>query len=184
MLLNITGNADWRVYSYEGRKTLFRLLSIAKEIREQHEGAMDWLRGAATAFEERLVLDEFLPPEKKSVLLDSANSMIEDMERNNVDAHNLTLRDLGLYARPSQCLNMLTMHSAKGREFDAVAIVDLHDGKVPHFRATSPEEQAEARRLLYVAVTRARKVVMYFTDSSHHRNQPSPLLLSDGLGLL
>lgn len=183
MLLNITGSADWRVYSYEGRKTLFRLLGIAKVSRQQNEGAATWLRTVAEAFSERLVQDEFLPADKGHVLVESANCMIDDMVRNKVDVSNLTITDLGLFAQPSRCLNMLTMHSAKGREFDAVAIVDLHDGKVPDFRSTTDEEKAEARRLLYVGVTRSRKVLMYFTDSSDHRNRPSPLLGRDGLRL-
>jgi DNA helicase-2/ATP-dependent DNA helicase PcrA len=183
MLLNINGTTDWRVYSYEGRKTLFRLLGIAKEARQINEGAASWLRFVAQAFSDRLIRDEFLPADKGNVLVDSANCMIEDMVRNKVDVPNFTITDLGLFAQPSRCLNMLTMHSAKGREFDAVAIVDLHDGKVPDFRSTSDEEKAEARRLLYVGVTRSRKVLMYFTDSSDRRNRPSPLLGSDGLRL-
>ena len=145
---------------------------------------MNWLREAGSRLAERLVVDEFLPPEKSNVLLDSANSMIADMDRNKVDVQNLAVNDLGLYARPSQCLNMLTMHSAKGREFDAVAIVDLHDGKVPDFRAITAEEHAEARRLLYVGVTRARKLLMYITDSSDRRNRPSPFLGKNALDLL
>ncbi len=183
MLLNITGTADWRVYSYEGRKTLFRLLQIAKKARKQHEGAAEWLQNVAQALSQRLVQDEFLPPDKVTVLVESAKSMIDDMVRNNVDVPNLTIHDLGLYAQPKRCLNMLTMHSAKGREFDAVAIVDLHDGRVPNFRSRSDEEIAESRRLLYVGVTRARKLLMYFTDSSDSRNKPSPFLGSNGLGL-
>lgn len=183
MLLNITGTADWRVYSYEGRKTLFHLLGIAKEARQRNEGAATWLRSVAQAFSDRLIRDEFLPADKGNVLVDSANCMIDDMVRNKVDVPNFAISDLGLFAQPSRCLNMLTMHSAKGREFDAVAIVDLHDGKVPDFRSTTDEDKAEARRLLYVGVTRSRKVLMYFTDSSDRRNRPSPLLGSDGLRL-
>lgn len=184
MLLNITGVADWRVYSYEGRKTLFRLLESAKRARSQNEGAVDWLRAVALAFSERLVVDEFLPHDKVHVLLDSAEGMVSDMIRNKVDVTNLLTNDLGLYAQPQRCLHMLTLHSSKGREFDAVAIVDLHEGRVPDFRAKTQEEFEEARRLLYVGVTRSRKLLMYFTDSSNHRNSPSPLLGRDGLGLV
>lgn len=183
MLLNITGSADWRIYSYEGRKTLFRLIGIAKKARQQHEGAASWLRSVAQTFTDRLISDEFLPDDKSHILLESANSMIDDMVRNKVDVPNLTITDLGLFAQPSRCLNLITLHSAKGSEFDAVAIVDLHEGKIPNFRSTTYEEKAEARRLLYVGVTRARKVLMYFTDSSNYRNRPSSLLGIDGLRL-
>jgi DNA helicase-2/ATP-dependent DNA helicase PcrA len=184
MLLNITGSAEWRVYSYDGRKTLFRLLTVAKDIRHEFEGAVNWLRAAAQAFADILVDAELLPSDKREVLPASAESMVEDMRRNKVDLRNLAVNDLGLYARPSDCLNLMTLHSAKGREFDAVAIVDLHDGKVPDFRAKTVAEKAEARRLVYVGITRARKLLMYFTDSSDDRNRPSPLLGDGGLGLL
>lgn len=184
LILNITGVADWRVYSYEGRKTLFRLLEAAKSAKAIHEGAIEWLRAVALAFSERLVAAEFLPHDKIQTLLDSAEGMISDMNRNKVDVSNLLTSDLGVYAQPQRCLHMLTLHSSKGREFDAVAIVDVHEGKVPDFRSQTNEEVAEARRLLYVGVTRARKLLMYFTDNSNFRNRPSRFLGSGGLELL
>jgi DNA helicase-2/ATP-dependent DNA helicase PcrA len=107
--------------------------------------------------------------------------MILDMERNGVDIQNLCISDLGLYARPRECLQLVTMHSSKGREYDAVAIIDLHEGRVPHFSCNTQEQCDEARRQLYVAITRARKLLMYFTDSSHGRNRPSRFLLDMGL---
>jgi DNA helicase-2/ATP-dependent DNA helicase PcrA len=73
------------------------------------------------------------------------------------------------------------MHKAKGREFDAVAIVDLHDGKVPHFSIETTEEFDEARRLLYVSMTRARRILMWITDQEHWKNTPSPFLCELGL---
>ncbi len=184
MLLNINGSPDWRVYSYEGKKTLFRLLGQAKTIRRTHEVAAEWLVAAAERFTDVLLEDEFLTPAVSGVLVESAKTMIEDMIRNKADVANFSTSDLGMYAQPAQCLQLITLHSAKGREFDAVAVVDLHDDKVPHFSVTEEEEIAEARRLLYVAVTRARKLLMYFTDASHYRNSPSRFLGSEGLGLI
>ncbi|MCK4463193.1 MAG: ATP-dependent helicase, partial [Candidatus Omnitrophica bacterium] len=96
----------------------------------------------------------------------------------------LQVRDLSIYARPKNCLNLLTMHGSKGREFDAVAIVDLHDGKVPDFRAiraANEREIEEDKRQLYVAITRPRKVLMCFTDNSNDRNRPSRFLCEMGV---
>jgi DNA helicase-2/ATP-dependent DNA helicase PcrA len=58
-------------------------------------------------------------------------------------------------------VSLMTLHAAKGLEFDAVAIAGMEDSVFPHSRAlaymASPEEMAEERRLCYVGFTRARK---------------------------
>lgn len=54
-------------------------------------------------------------------------------------------------------VTLATIHSAKGLEWDAVAVVGVHEGTLPFVLATKPHEIAEERRLLYVAVTRARE---------------------------
>jgi DNA helicase II / ATP-dependent DNA helicase PcrA len=55
-------------------------------------------------------------------------------------------------------LVLSTIHSAKGQEWDAVFILNAADGCIPSDMATgSPDQIEEERRLLYVAMTRARR---------------------------
>jgi len=54
-------------------------------------------------------------------------------------------------------VTLMTVHMAKGLEFPAVFVVGLEDGVFPHMRAlTNPSDVEEERRLLYVAMTRAK----------------------------
>jgi DNA helicase II / ATP-dependent DNA helicase PcrA len=55
-------------------------------------------------------------------------------------------------------LQLMTVHSAKGLEFDAVFITGLEEGLFPHENSMSDHDGLEEeRRLMYVAITRARK---------------------------
>ncbi|MDP6782475.1 MAG: UvrD-helicase domain-containing protein, partial [Dehalococcoidia bacterium] len=54
-------------------------------------------------------------------------------------------------------VTLITLHQAKGLEYDVVFIVGAEDGVLPHFRSfPDPDQMEEERRLCYVGVTRAR----------------------------
>ena len=61
------------------------------------------------------------------------------------------------HAPDAEAVMLATIHAAKGLEWDAVFIVGLVEGSLPLVHAVTPEEIEEERRLLYVAVTRARR---------------------------
>lgn len=73
-----------------------------------------------------------------------------------LDAASL-LTDADSIQTPLPCL-LMTIHAAKGLEFDAVFLPGLEEGLFPHVRATGDQRALEEeRRLFYVALTRARK---------------------------
>ena len=54
-------------------------------------------------------------------------------------------------------VTVLTMHGAKGLEYNCVFIPDANDGVTPHNKAVLDDDIEEERRMFYVAMTRARK---------------------------
>jgi DNA helicase-2/ATP-dependent DNA helicase PcrA len=82
-------------------------------------------------------------------------------------------------------VNLMTIHSAKGLEFDVVFVAGCEDGIIPHARSLEEGEGnlEEERRLFYVAVTRARRRLL-ISSCLRRRKQnqtvdcvPSPFLL-------
>jgi DNA helicase-2/ATP-dependent DNA helicase PcrA len=68
--------------------------------------------------------------------------------------------------------SIMTIHSAKGLEFDAILVCGLNEGLFPSRRCESPEEMEEERRLLYVAVTRARHRLRLAGADSYTKGAP------------
>ncbi len=68
--------------------------------------------------------------------------------------------------KTKQGVHLMTLHQAKGLEFDYVFIVGLEEGTLPHSRALLDiHELEEERRLFYVGVTRAKKK-LYITHAT------------------
>ena len=66
-------------------------------------------------------------------------------------------------------VTLMTVHSAKGLEFPVVFLVGLEDGIFPHARSMNDaQELEEERRLCYVAITRAERV-LYITHAMRRR---------------
>ncbi len=75
-----------------------------------------------------------------------------------LDPPEATGAESGVPYRDEDYLILSTIHSAKGQEWEAVYLLNLADGAIPSDLATgTPEEVEEERRLLYVAMTRARR---------------------------
>ena len=66
--------------------------------------------------------------------------------------------DVDTYDQDSDALTLMTMHSAKGLEFEVVFVVGMEETLFPHTRALyDASEMEEERRLCYVAMTRAKQ---------------------------
>jgi ATP-dependent DNA helicase UvrD/PcrA len=67
------------------------------------------------------------------------------------------------------CVQLMTMHSAKGLEFPQVFLCGMEDGLFPHQRSIAdPQGLEEERRLCYVGITRAKEL-LYITHAEQRR---------------
>ncbi|WP_026930968.1 DNA helicase PcrA [Glycomyces tenuis] len=120
----------------EGRvENLQELVAVAHEFTEQV------VRGAADAVDEEPDMAADVASFLEHVALVSDADSIPDPE-----------------AGDGGVVTLMTLHTAKGLEFDTVFLTGMDDGMFPHERSMSkPSELEEERRLAYVGLTRARK---------------------------
>ncbi|MCR5687072.1 MAG: ATP-dependent helicase [Lachnospiraceae bacterium] len=79
----------------------------------------------------------------------------------------------GLFgSEQEKSVRMMTAHASKGLEFPCVFIIGLQEGLFPHLR-NSACDIGEERRLLYVAMTRAKERLILCSLSSEHGKRPS-----------
>lgn len=98
--------------------------------------------------------------------------------------------DMDMVNESTDSLRLMTLHNAKGLEFEAVFIVGLEEELLPHrMSMDSREEIEEERRLFYVGITRAKRHLylsnarsrrmydtFYFAKPSHFIGEVDPLL--------
>jgi len=181
LISDLTGEAPQSLFAFRGRLTIERLVRATFLPIGADEQAITWLersvRGAARIIRE----DGWISVADEGRVVDSVADMIRDIESGRNEATTLRVSDLAFFADPENALRLINLHKAKGREFEAVLIIDLHEGVLPHRYSRTQEQIDEARRVLYVGVTRAKKLLFYGTTPG--RARPSPLLGPGGLGL-
>lgn len=105
-------------------------------------------------------LEEF-----KSITLSFEEKGIYNLEE---FLENISLvSDMREYKEVEDGVSLMTLHSAKGLEFNDVFLVGLEEGIFPHMRSMESEsELEEERRLCYVGITRAKKH-LYLLNTRH-----------------
>ena len=118
-------------------------------------GYLSWLDDGTIENQTRIEnIKELITVASKYEDLDSQTALSEFLqevsliEEQQVKSQNMKDKDR---------VTLLTLHSAKGLEFDNIFIVGLEEGLFPHSRSyTDPAEMEEERRLAYVGITRTK----------------------------
>ena len=77
--------------------------------------------------------------------------------------------------KKENAVQLMTMHASKGLEFPVVIIPDVNEGIMPYKKAITEEQLEEERRMLYVAMTRAKEKLFLFYVKE---NEPGGILPS------
>jgi DNA helicase-2/ATP-dependent DNA helicase PcrA len=144
-------------------KGLATLLALLATLRARMGGPAAMLRAVIEALDYRTYLKRGGEPDETERRWSHVEELIELADswefRHGTDIRefldNLVLSDADDGHVSSQVVG-LTLHSAKGLEFDAVVIAGVDDGLVPHYRHAGLDDLEEERRLFYVGLTRAR----------------------------
>lgn len=121
--------------------------------------------GLKHSYEENQEMDRV---ENLKELIDDVKEFSEDYPESTLDEY---LQLVSLYGDRDETMNsdyiqLMTVHAAKGLEFDTVFVTDMNEGIFPNERAMNdgPKGVEEERRLAYVAFTRAKNK-LYITEA-------------------
>ena len=81
-------------------------------------------------------------------------------------------------------VRLMTMHAAKGLEFDTVYIIEANEGQIPYKKELKEQGVEEERRLFYVAMTRAKELLKISYVKNKNGKETSPSRFVDELFLV
>lgn len=137
-----------------GRKLYFQIHYIRNVI-----GYDNYLRekyGVHRAEELIRTATEFQEFSRQFQTLQEMKTYIEQCEETIKEVQEQSRRT-DVKTQTEQGISLLTMHAAKGLEFDTVYVPECQEGKIPSSKSITEAEVEEERRMFYVAMTRAKK---------------------------
>ncbi len=103
-------------------------------------------------------LDRSVEAEGKLENLDELLNLASEYETLDEMLDSTSLSTEGDETGGINMVSLMTLHAAKGLEFDSVFLVGMEEGLLPHIRSVeSPDNLEEERRLCYVGITRAKR---------------------------
>lgn len=145
---------------------LHKLLSEAKE----KTTLLDWLAFFIDGLSIKTTLkdSEEFPDENNNL-----DKLIKEVKLYNLKGAEL--RRFSRLGSPENEVTITTRHSAKGLEFEGVILLDMEEGMFPHYSIVGDSILlAEAQRLCYVCVSRAKKIVVLISSENYWVGRQNP----------
>ena len=166
------GKAAGKIESFVGEIEHFRKESTEESLSDLIRCVME-----ETGYEESLKAEDTVESESRLENLGELVSKAVDFEKKAGEESSLNafleqvalVADIDSVDQDEDRVLLMTLHSAKGLEFDHVVIAGMEEGLFPSYRSVTgddPEELEEERRLCYVGITRARKDLLLTSAKS------------------
>lgn len=130
------------------KRTIFQTLTASKVYRDN---LSEWL----CYLDKKVgIVSAFTASERYPDEIDNYNKLLETARSHDTQ---LTIKFLTRLGIPENQVVLTTRHSSKGLEFDVVILPGMEKDSFPSYYDNTPRKLAEARRLCFVSVSRARK---------------------------
>ena len=130
------------------KRTIFQTLTASKVYKDN---LSEWL----CYLDKKVgIVSAFTASERYPDEIDNFNKLLETARSHDTQ---LTIKFLTRLGIPENQVVLTTRHSSKGLEFDVVILPGMEKDSFPSYYDNTPRKPAEARRLCFVSVSRARK---------------------------
>ncbi|MBU4561119.1 UvrD-helicase domain-containing protein [bacterium] len=164
----LSPRAQWLVKNF--RNLMFKYMELAKNL-----GVGELINklikeiGYIKQLEKEDTFTSEMRIENLKELMDAAHQFEEKSENKSAQVflEDVSLiSDIDTWDDKAKAVTLMTLHNAKGLEFDTVFIAGMEEGFLPHSNAFSEEKELEEeRRLCYVGITRAKRhLYLTYTD--------------------
>ena len=160
---------EWDIRMME-RKTPYAAVQYIRKRIGYDDYLREWAKARRTGEEELFEILEQIQESTKDF-----QTMEEWFRYTDEYGRNLREQQRQRSDERREGISLMTMHSAKGLEFDTVFILGANEGVTPYRKAKLEEELEEERRMFYVAMTRAREklVITYVKTKNGKDADPS-----------
>lgn len=176
LLYDYYEDKDWMCDRLEQLETDLRVIS-----RLSPYGALQYIRNTV-GYEEYLrdyAVSRKLKPEELLQIFDElsesahAFKTLKEWEL-HIQEYRDSLREQRTKKKDPDSVMISTLHASKGMEYDAVFILDINEGIIPYQKAILDADLEEERRMFYVGMTRARKLLYLYNVRERYEKKLLP----------